>query len=179
MGVGKITLGRMFVFLAHKLGLMGIMIENCEYDTCKPNWLPTKISPALSLLGINQFTKLTRLNNHRQEIAKIYKTELGLDYSTNQGDVVTYLRFPVLVKNVNQLNQEAKDSHIVLGDWYKNILYAPPKTLKLLGYKKGSCPKSELVANHIVNLPTHINVRKEDALRIAKIVKKHLPYNLE
>jgi dTDP-4-amino-4,6-dideoxygalactose transaminase len=171
LGSGKITVGRMLVFLAHKLGLMGNMIEDCEYASCKPGWLPSKMSPALAILGMNQFAKLTRLNKHRAEIAQIYSENLGVKYSTQAGDFVTYLRFPLIVDEPAKLIREAKEAKIVLGDWYKRILYAQDKTLKLLGYPRGSCPVAEDLAKKIVNLPTHINLTKKDALRICGIVK--------
>jgi len=173
-GIGKVTIGKMFVFLAHKLGIMGNMIEDCEYDTCKPKWLPSKMSPALAKLGMNQFKKLTRLNKHRAEIARLYFQELNINYQIAKDDFVTFLRFPVIVKEASSLILEAKREKIVLGDWYRKILYAPDKTLKLLGYKKGSCVNAEYLSQHIVNLPTHINVNREDALRICNIVKKYL-----
>ena len=174
LGFGKVTLGRMLVFLAHKLGLMGNMIEDCEYDTCQPKWLPAKMSPTLALLGINQFYKLDRFNEHRIKIAGIYQKELGISYQTSETSKNIFLRFPLSLERRDELLIDAKKQRIVLGDWYKNILYAPDKTLKLLGYVRGSCPNAEYFSKRIVNLPTYINLTDEDALRISGIVKKYL-----
>ena len=174
LGIGKFTLGKMLVYLAHKLGLMGNMIEDCEYDTCQPKWLPAKISPTLALLGINQFNKLERFNQHRIEIAEIYQKKLGINYQTQETSKNIFLRFPLLVEKRDELLIEAKKQKIVLGDWYKAILYAPPKTLELLGYTRGSCPNAEYFSKRIVNLPTFISLTTEDALRISSLVKKYL-----
>jgi dTDP-4-amino-4,6-dideoxygalactose transaminase len=173
-GIGKLTLGRLIVFIAHKLGLMGNMIEDCEYDTCQPSWLPAKMSPTLAFLGINQFKKLERFNEHRIEIAKIYSKELGVFYTQEVGSKHIFIRFPIILEKRDELLLEAKKKKIVLGDWYKNILYAPDKTLSLLGYVKGSCPNAEYLAKRVANLPTFINLSKEDALRISNLVKKFL-----
>ena len=173
-GFGKFSLGRILVFISHKLGLMGNMIEDCEYDTCKPDWIPAKMSPALATLGSNQFRKLTRLNKHRNKIASIYSSELSVNYPIAQGTFVTYLRFPLIVKDQTKILQLAKANRIVLGDWYKKILYAPKESLNLLGYTLGSCPQAEYLSQHIINLPTHININEEDAHRVADVIKSYL-----
>lgn len=173
-GIGKITFGRILVFIAHKLGLMGNMIEDCEYDTCQPTWLPSKMSPTLAILGINQFKKLEKFNDHRINIAKIYAHELGIEFDNKVGTRNIYIRFPLILEKRNELIRKAKEERIVLGDWYKNILYAPQKTLELLGYEKSSCPNAEYLSKRIVNLPTHIKVSEEDAIRISNLVKMYL-----
>jgi dTDP-4-amino-4,6-dideoxygalactose transaminase len=132
------------------------------------------MSPTLALLGINQFNKLEKLNEHRTEISNIYQTELGVRYPQEVGTEHIYLRFPLTLERRDELLTEAKKGKIVLGDWYKNILYAPNKTLGLLGYTQGSCPNAEYLAKRIVNLPTYINLTTEDALRISNLVKKYL-----
>lgn len=174
LGFGKFTLGRIFVWLGHKLGLFGNMIEDCEYDTCKPSWLPAKISPALALLASHQFSKLEMFNGHRQSIAKIYTDILGVKYPVQENSRHIFLRFPILVSDRKELLMKTKAGHIVLGDWYKNILYAPEKSLNRLRYTRGTCPNAESSSGIVVNLPTHINVTASDASRIAKLVKPYL-----
>ena len=171
VGVGKATIGRAFSFVAHKLGIMGIMIEKCEYDTQKPSWLPARMPSALTRLGMSQFKKLDRFNNHRREIAKIYEEKFGA-YKVDQNTKHNYLRYPLLVEPENRLKiyRNASKYHIVLGNWYKNILYAPDSSLAKLGYKKGDTPNAEWVSERIINLPTAINVNEGDAIRILKAI---------
>ncbi|HRN71030.1 MAG TPA: DegT/DnrJ/EryC1/StrS family aminotransferase, partial [Candidatus Woesebacteria bacterium] len=97
IGIGKATIGRAFSFVAHKLGIMGIMIEKCEYDTQKPSWIPARMPSALARLGMNQFRKLDRFNNHRREIAGIYEEKFGA-FKVDQNSKHNYLRYPLLVK---------------------------------------------------------------------------------
>lgn len=167
-GFGKFTLGRLIVYVSHLLGVFGIMIENCEYKQCKPNWLPSKISPVLSELALNQYLKLEMFNTHRFEIANQYILELGLK---NVKFNSVFLRFPLRVNNRAKVIELTKKNGIVLGDWYKTILYAPKEALGPLGYVLGSCPNAETLSKDIINLPTHIKVSKEDALKIAQIIK--------
>lgn len=171
LGFGKLTLGRMFTWVLHKFNLLGNMIESCEYRTIKPKWIPAQMPGALANLASHQLAKLDRYNQHRRNIASIYQQELGLSYPILTGSNPTFLRFPVLVKDADQLLKHAKKQKIVLGDWYRKILYAPQTTLDLLGYQKGSAKLAETYSHQIVNLPTHIKVSAGDAIRIAKIVR--------
>lgn len=171
VGFGKATIGRAFSFVAHKLGIMGIMIEKCEYDTQKPSWLPARMPSALARLGMNQFRKIDRFNNHRREIAKIYEEKYGA-FKVDQNSKHNYLRYPLLVEPEKRTSiyTIASKNHFVLGNWYKNILYAPDASLEKLGYKKGDTPNAEWVAERIINLPTAVNVNEGDAVRILKVI---------
>ncbi|MCA9379857.1 DegT/DnrJ/EryC1/StrS family aminotransferase [Candidatus Dojkabacteria bacterium] len=164
VGVGKATIGRAFSFVAHKLGIMGIMIEKCEYDTQKPSWIPARMPSVLARLGMNQFGKLDRYNNHRREIAKIYEQKLGT-FKVDQNSTHNYLRYPLLVEpeKRSRIYNIASKNHFVLGNWYKNILYAPDSSLEKLGYKKGDTPNAEWVAERIINLPTAVNISRKSA----------------
>jgi dTDP-4-amino-4,6-dideoxygalactose transaminase len=174
LGFGKYTIGKAFSYFAHKIGIMGIMIEGEEYNGQKPKWLPSRMPSALARLGIVQFGKIDRFNEHRREIAKIYSEKLGITYLSNNTAKHNYLRFPLIVnpEKRSSLVKEAGRNHIVLGNWYKNILFAPDISLEKLGYKKGDTPNAEWVAERIVNLPTAVNVGKEDAVSITKLIAK-------
>lgn len=171
LGIGKFTIGRMFSVIAHKMGIMGIMIEDEEYLTQKPSWLPARMPAALATLGMNQFRKLDRFNQHRREIAQIYSKALGIDYKTPENSTHTYLRFPLLLEkeNLEKFKQETKKARVVVGDWYKTILYAPDSSLAKLGYKQGDTPHAEGVSKKIINLPTGINVDKTAAEKLTEI----------
>ncbi|KXK26979.1 MAG: UDP-4-amino-4-deoxy-L-arabinose--oxoglutarate aminotransferase [candidate division WS6 bacterium OLB20] len=172
LGIGKLTAGRILTWIAHRFGMLGNMIEDEEYRTVKPSWFPAQMPGALARLGIRQFSKLRDLNAHRRIIAAVYSRELGITYET-EGEH-NYLRFPVLVNDQQLALQQAKKNHVVIGDWYKTILYAPEGTLERFRYQTGSAPKAELYAKHIVNLPTSVNVTPDDAVRIARFIKPNL-----
>ncbi len=171
VGVGKFTLGKAFVWLAHKLNLLGNMIEECEYDTMKPAWLPARFPGALAQLGLRQLQKLEKFNTHRMKIASIYQQELNIAYPVPANSKHIYLRFPVLVGDGTLTRNKLRNKRIILGDWYKSILYAPERSWKLLRYAGGNAPVAERVARRIINLPTHINVNEAEAKRIAQAIK--------
>lgn len=173
LGFGKYTIGKAFSFFAHKLGIMGIMIEREEYNAQKPNWLPSRMPSALARLGKRQLAKTDRFNEHRREIAKIYSDTLGIKFPIDDKSTNIYLRFPVLVdpKKRNGIIKEAGKKHVVLGNWYRSILFAPESSLEKLGYKKGDTPNAEWVAERIINLPTGVNIAKEGASALAKYLQ--------
>lgn len=173
LGFGKYTIGRAFSFFAHKFGIMGIMIERGEYNAQKPNWLPSRMPSAMARLGKRQLAKIDRFNEHRREIAKIYSNTLGIKFPVDDNSINIYLRFPVLVdpKKRNGIIKEAGKKHVVLGNWYRSILFAPESSLEKLGYKKGDTPNAEWVAERIINLPTGVNIAKEGASSLAKYLQ--------
>ena len=172
-GLRRYTIGKAFSYFAHKIGIMGIMIEREEYDAQKPNWLPSRLPSALARLGINQIGKIDRFNDHRRTIAKIYSEILGIKYPVEDGSVNIFLRFPVLVdpKKRHVIIKEAGTRHVVLGNWYRSILFAPESSLEKLGYKKGDTPNAEWAAERIINLPTGVNIAKENASALAEWLK--------
>lgn len=173
LGIGKATLGRLIVLLARMLGVLGNMIEKVEYKTVKPKWLPAKMPGALASFGLNQLRKLEKYNQHRRKVAAIYSKILNIQYPTDSNSEHGYLRFPLLVENQAKVLKLARTKKVVLGDWYKSILYAPKSSLPLLGYTEGEAAKAELFAKHIVNLPTAINVDEKSAEFIARLVKPY------
>jgi perosamine synthetase len=169
-GIGKITIGRIFTFISHKLNLLGNMIEDCEYDTQKPSWLPARMPGALSSLGLLQITKLDRFNDHRIKISQIYNNYLGTPFEVLKNSKHIYLRYPAVVDNPKLIIHKAKAHGVVLGDWYKTILYAPKTSFQKLQYTQGDTKVAEEIAAKIINLPTGINVSEKDAEMIARLI---------
>lgn len=95
---------------------------------------------ALALLLVHQLKKLERYTKERRQICKLY----GKDFA--------YLRYPVLVADPQAVIAKAKKQGILLGNWYHNVVDPSDP-----GYIKGSCPKAEVAARHIINLPTRIS----------------------
>lgn len=95
---------------------------------------------ALAILLLHQLKKLDRYTKQRREISRLY------------GKDVAYLRFPMLVGDPQAVSARAKKQGILLGNWYHNVV--DPQDA---GYKRGSCPRAEEAAQHIINLPTRIS----------------------
>lgn len=143
------------------------------------NTSPFKMPNALALLALNQFKKLEKFNNHRRALADLYNRELkDLDFkiipSPDKSANHIYLRYTVLTEKADELRKKAKKENIYLGDWYSTAISPPGTDYEKIYYRPESCPVAEKIAPQTLNLPTHINISENDALRIIEFLKKNL-----
>jgi perosamine synthetase len=155
-------LGKYKLVALQRLGILSKAVHKIEKEGKMPKYLFKKMPNALAILGLHQFNKLKKFNKHRYEIAKIY--------NPNTEDRI-YMRFPVFVENSNIVLQRFKKESIYLDDGWRKTVVIPVKTdLEKMGYKKGSCPQAEKIADKILNLPTHINISVRDAQKIKDLL---------
>jgi dTDP-4-amino-4,6-dideoxygalactose transaminase len=123
-------------------------------------------------------TKWYKILSHRQKNAKFYSENLNKKLLI--GGVADFeksaaLRFPILLKNekmrTDLIKYLARHS-LMLSDIFFDTTVAPKNLQHLSIYQKGSCPNAEDVANRLFNLPTHINVNRCHAEKIAQLVNK-------
>lgn len=136
-----VYIGKIFLVLLQKLHLLSVPVYPEERLGRKPNDFPAKYPNALAALLVNQLNKLDRYTRQRKEVSKVYGREFP------------YLRFPLRVENPTQEIANAKEHGILLGNWYHNVI--DPES----PYKPVDCPKADLAAKHIINLPTRISVK--------------------
>jgi perosamine synthetase len=147
-----VGLGKLLHYVLKDLNLLSKPMTEGLYDFYSlPNWYCN--------LALFEFRKLNQQLNHRKEIAKIYAKNLNKKI-LNQNIVnkisnSVNLRFPVFVENREELIKFLKKSKIFVSDiWYFDV--AP------------ECPNAVEISHKILNLPTHINITKKDALRICE-----------
>ncbi len=148
---------------------------------------------ALATLGLRQLKYIDQYNNHRRSIADIYNRILSAYPTSVSSEVCSfregeapaepsengiqnvYLRYPILVpKNRNRIIVEVSKRGFLLGEWFNSPIHPQGSALDTLMYTIGSCPQAEQVAERIVNLPTHPNVTKKDAKKIANLLLKYM-----
>ncbi len=158
---------------------MSKSVESVENKGGLPDYFPKKMPNALAILAINQFKKLEKFNQHRKTIAKIYQEKLKgkkfiMPFSPeNNFNEAIFLKYPILTENPQKIIEKLKKRGIVLEDGWRISPIVPPKTdFKKIGYSKNSCPAAEKTAKHIINLPTHINITKKMAEKIASLILK-------
>lgn len=119
--------------------------------------------------------KLQQTIEHRRSIAEIYQQTLPRDVQFPASEGAVYIRFPIRVKDQSGLERYLKKYQINLGtSWYETVI-APRRFLKRATlYQPGLCPNGEWMAEHIINLPTHININQETAHVIAGKVNEWL-----
>ncbi|MFW5703486.1 MAG: DegT/DnrJ/EryC1/StrS family aminotransferase [Patescibacteria group bacterium] len=157
--------------LIHAIGMKSHLItpeisqkeKRGEYDTFLEKRYPNALA-ILLLLQINRYEATLEI---RKDITKIYKDAL----KTEIDDGLSLARFPALVKDRESLLKEAKQLGWYFGKWYTQPVAPAELDLKKVMYPNGSCPVSEEVCRHIVNLPT--NVTPAIAKQIARLVSRY------
>lgn len=162
-----ILFGLLFVRVASLLKVLTPAVLSEEKEAQRPVMISYSFSPLLALLAMNQLRKLSRFNNHRVGLAKVYQQGLG---GLPLASGATYLRFPHVVKNKKRALDKAKKMGVYLGDWYDNAVYPANNPADFL-YEPGVCPTAEKLAKTTINLPTHINTSPQDALRVVDQIK--------
>lgn len=154
----NIGLGKPLHFILKNLNLLSKPMQEGLYDFYSlPNWYCN--------LALFEFGKSKQQLSHRKEIAKIYAKNLNKKILNlnivNRISLSANLRFPVFVENRGDLIKFLKKHKIFISDvWYDSV--AP------------ECPNAVEISHRILNLPTHINVTKKDALRISEKVNEWL-----
>jgi len=143
----------------------------------RPDYFPKALPNALGILALNQFSKLEKFQVQRENLAKQYCTELAntkfrlpIQFLERKS---AWLRFTVQHKDSHAILYEAwHKQNILLGDWYTTVIAPFDTNLNDMRYKKGTCPTAEMLAKQTLNLPTHINISKQDFGRIVDFLKK-------
>ncbi len=171
--------GKYLLVLFQWLKILSKAVHWKEKRGRKPGYFPKKLPNALAILALNQFKKLERFNEHRQEIARFYYDEIiktcpelveGLPLNPEDKKNI-YLRFAVKHKKAHQIIKEAWGQNLLIGDWYTTPIAPHDTKPEKMKYVSGVCPKAEKLAKETLNLPTHINISKKEAQKIINFLK--------
>lgn len=136
-----------------------------ELRGMKPAAYEQRLSNAQAAIGVEQLSKLDANVAHRRRIAERYRvllSERGVAVpQPPKESEPAFVRYPVLVRD-RAAAQRAVAAKAVLGTWFTSVLEEAASPA-FGDYVEGSCPRAELAAKHLVNLPTHPRVREEDA----------------
>ncbi len=177
--------GKWLLIFFQKINILSKAIGKEEKRGKLPSNFPQKMPNALAILALNQLKKLERFNEHRKKIAKIYDQklrDLNFQLPLEQEERI-YMRYSLILKNLEteKILKEFAKRKIFLDDGWRKTAIVPPDTdQESMQYIFGSCPKAEKIAKNILNLPTHINISKKEALKIISFLKlllNHLCHN--
>ncbi len=168
------NLGKMMMFIINKFKILPKAYTTEEKGNIKTENFPAKMPNSLATIALHQMKLIEKFNNHRIKIANLYKEKLE-----NQSGIVLlkstpeskniFLWYTVLVDNKKELIRKAHKKHIILGDWFPQVVGPIEVDVEKFGYKKGTCPIAEKVSSQCVNLPTHHNIDKKDIDKIVSI----------
>lgn len=174
---GFFNLGRWLLLFLQRIRVLSKAVHKQEKQGEKPNYLPRKMPNALTILALNQLQKIEEIVLHQREIAEFYDERLrNLAVLLPAEDLNRiYMRYPILLEeaDTDEILEKARKQKIFLNDGWRQTPIVPPDTnLEKMGYQWGSCPMAEKVAKRIINLPTHINLSKEQAEKITEFLEE-------
>ncbi|MBU3942840.1 aminotransferase class I/II-fold pyridoxal phosphate-dependent enzyme [Patescibacteria group bacterium] len=166
-----IDLGKIFLVLSQGLHILSKAVHWKEKIGEQPNYFSRRLPNALALLALNQFKKLERFNNHRQEIASFYYQELkNTNFVLPQIFLErknTFLRFTIKHPEAHEIIYNSwHRENILLGDWYTSAIAPEDTKIENFFYNSQDCPNAEELSKITLNLPTHINISIDDAKKI-------------
>jgi len=175
----KLSIGKGLIIILRTTGILKSQADPNKTNLTKPDI--ARLANAQAAMLKNQFQKLHLYNRHRRVIAQIYNKVLPKKYHIISANHV-FLRFPLKLNKPQKIAAVLKKHRIIPGNWYTSPVHPATKvavtestatdTLEKFGYRTGSCPTAEKAAKQSLNLPTHINITENDAIRIGRIIKK-------
>ncbi|MFH1714557.1 MAG: aminotransferase class I/II-fold pyridoxal phosphate-dependent enzyme [Candidatus Nealsonbacteria bacterium] len=164
--------GKYLLVLAQKINFLSKAVIKKEKKGLKPGYFPKRMPSGLAILADNQFKKVDRFNSHRKKIAEFYKKELiGTPFKLPSESDQIYLRFVLKHKEAHDIIKKAWKLNLLIGDWYTFPIVPPDTDLDKMGYVLGSCKTAERLSKETFNLPTHINISKEQARVVVNFLK--------
>ncbi|MGB9911385.1 MAG: DegT/DnrJ/EryC1/StrS family aminotransferase [Microgenomates group bacterium] len=160
----KISLGKLIHYWAKKIGFLIPEVTEKEKRGFY-NFDFDKIYPlVLGKLLLSQLKRKKEIEKKRQVITEFYNQSFGLNYQSENG----LLRYPLRVKNPEEIKRKLAKKGIFLGTWYNQIVAPKGVNLKKMKYEPKSCPQAEKICREIINLPTNISLK--EAEKIVKLI---------
>lgn len=168
-------IGKGIMFLSQKIGLLNMEVSQEEKMGIRPHNFPTKLSNAMCDLALIQLAFLDKFNKRREKIAQIYDQNLQIK---NKLSVQKYLgsiwlRYPIQIKNVNEVIVQARKQGIYLGDWYSSPIAPKDINNNSTFYTSGEALNCENINQKILNLPTFPKLKSKEINKIIKIVNQY------
>lgn len=172
------SIGKVIHFLSKKFTQRESTTKDEKECGSMPSHARSKLPNAFAKIANSQLQKIEELNKHRHKLAILYLKQI--ERLKLEGVIVPEwkiskdfypIRFPLLVKERDELLLFAQKRGIYLGDWYDVPIAPKGVDHKEAGYMSGSCPRAEDVCKRVLNLPLHVNLSEEDALKVVHTIK--------
>jgi len=169
-----IVLGKAFLVLTRKIGLLVPILSDDEKEDGKMPLLLHRLPNACAYLALQSFKRLSEINDHRRTLTRFYLEEgrkNGWPLLSGVTENLPLQKFPLFVRNADGIRAKLKKKNIHLNDGWTGCVVCPPGiNLDALNYTPGSDPEAEAACEQILSLPTHPTM----TMRQAKILVQTL-----
>ena len=81
-----------------------------------------------------------------------------------------------MVQSRKDFEKIFKDYYLSI--WFKSMFEGRNANFEDINYIKGSCPNAEYASKHIVNIPTHSNIKLENLVQLLKKNRNRIIENI-
>ncbi len=171
---------KLIIYLSRKLSLITEILTVSEKE-CKFKNFNLSLPNSLAYLWINQLNKIENIIKHNIKISNIYNEWIDNKkikhlFKTKKNELNNYYRYPIILKNENEVEKfykYFKKNNILLWKTWSLTNIVPLGTnSKKAKYIQKSCPIAEDISKRILLLPNNINISKNDAEEIIKLINK-------
>jgi dTDP-4-amino-4,6-dideoxygalactose transaminase len=135
----------------------------------KPNNYETGMTKFSAKILINQFKNINKNLNHRVDIASILNSHISWYKPENISlKKNTWLRYSFLVRNRKEFCRLHKIDEREL--WFTYPLQGMSYDPKIINYDVSLYPNALFASEHIINLPTHLKMSKQDFTKVIESV---------
>lgn len=171
-------IGKICHFLLRKINFFSFPVDQQEKKGIFSSKNIKKFPNALAALACLQIQKLDMFNQKRKNFIQQYIKELKiLPLTLLYSEEEPLVRFPLLVRDKQNIKKYFFKRGIYIGDWYSQAIDPLGIDLEKVYYKTGMCPNAESIAKKIINLPTNPTMSNEDVERVIKKVKEYYDTN--
>jgi perosamine synthetase len=140
----------------------------------RPAKYEQRLSNAQAAVALGQLLRLNENLTHRRAIANKYAAQFALSGIRTPKPpaqaVPAFVRYPVWVED-REAARRAVSPFAVLGTWFTSVI-EEAEDPSFVEYERGSCPRAEAAAAHLVNLPTHQRVAANDVDEIVSALRQ-------
>ncbi len=135
------------------------------------------MAPCQIRQGIREMARIEENIEHRRRLTAFYQAELPrLGFTPLAAELVAdlpLLRYPVRVRNKQELLARAARSGVEIGSWFEIPLHPEGTRMEHFDYQTGMCPHAEAASREVINLPTHRKVSPAAAEKTLDFLKHH------
>lgn len=123
----------------------------------------------MASIGIAQLPHLDRDNSYRRQLARWYDEGLK-----KHSDKIKFVTVPDNCESSRHLYQIIVDKrdelmmYLNANEVYPGVHYVDNTEYRMYAYAKGTCPNAHYISDHVISLPIHMRLTREDVQTVIK-----------
>lgn len=165
--------GKYLLFFFNRIGASFFFTDYHRLSRPTEYPFPARLSNLQAMLGLDQLGLLEAIIQHQRKVAERYDEKLNIysNYFKEDSRRHIFLRYVFLVKDPS-VWKKATEKYLEMESWFSSIAQGRRDNFQEIYYTLGTCPIAERVSKHVINLPTHLRIKKPQ--RIVKMLEKLL-----